>query len=57
LEGTDLVVLATNHKGLVDRLSPSLLKKSGVKAVLDARNCLDGESIKENGIIYKGIGR
>lgn len=33
------------------------LKHKGVKVIIDGRNCLDKNKIKNNGIIYKGIGR
>ena len=54
---SDLVVLATHHKSIVEKLSPQFLKKMKVKAVVDARNALDKKSITAKGIYYKGIGR
>jgi len=32
-------------------------KLKGIKIVIDGRNCLDKEKIKNLGIVYQGIGR
>ncbi len=53
----DCVVLATHHSLFVKKLSPAFFKRNKVKAVVDARNCLDRQGIIEKGIIYFGIGR
>jgi len=56
-ENADCVVIATHHSQFLKKLSPNYLKEKGVKAVVDARNCLDKKAIEEAGIEYKGIGR
>jgi UDP-N-acetyl-D-glucosamine dehydrogenase len=57
IKNADVVVLATNHSVFLKQLTPSKLKSSGVKAIVDARNCLDSEAIKKAGIKYFAIGR
>lgn len=57
LDNISLLILATNHKSLVEKLSPDFLKKAGVKIVLDTRNALNMDGIEKKGILYKGIGR
>jgi UDP-N-acetyl-D-glucosamine dehydrogenase len=57
IRGADCVVLATHHKTFIETLSPAVLKKAGVKIVVDSRNVLDREGILKQGIAYKGIGR
>lgn len=53
---SDAILLATDHNEF-KKISSEDLKKNGIKVVIDGKNCLDKESIKESGIVYKGIGR
>lgn len=46
------IVIATNHKEFIE-----VSDWKNVKAIVDGRNCLDKEKVKEKGIMYKGIGR
>jgi UDP-N-acetyl-D-glucosamine dehydrogenase len=57
LDNCPVVVLATHHRVFVDALSPNFIAAKGVKAIVDARNCLDKNAIEAEGIIYKGVGR
>lgn len=57
LEKCDALVLAANHSAYTSRLTPELLKKYDVKVVIDGKNVLDKDGIKQAGIFYKGIGR
>jgi len=57
LKGVDLLVLTTQHTQFVKFLKPKKLKSFGIKAVIDARNCLEKEKISSLGIKYMGIGR
>lgn len=52
----DVIILATGHD-LFTGISGEQFKKSGVKVIVDGRNCLDKAAIKSVGIVYKGIGR
>ncbi len=56
LKKSQALILATNHDEFLDIDGP-MLKKFGVKIVIDGKNCLDKQKIKKSGIIYKGIGR
>lgn len=53
---SDAILLATDHNEF-KKINPEDLKKHKIKVVIDGKNCLDKESIKKMGIIYKGIGR
>lgn len=57
LDGTQAVILATNHRTFVETLTPETLRKHGIKVVIDGKNCLDKDAFRDSGIIYKGIGR
>ncbi|MDO8529689.1 MAG: nucleotide sugar dehydrogenase [bacterium] len=53
---SDAILLATDHNEF-KKINPEDLKKHKIKVVIDGKNCLDKESIKKMGIVYKGIGR
>lgn len=53
---SECIVLVTAHDEF-KKMDIKKLKQSGVKVIIDGRNCLDKNKIKNNGIIYKGIGR
>jgi UDP-N-acetyl-D-glucosamine dehydrogenase len=57
VKDADLVILATHHKQFLEKLTATYFKDQQVKAVVDARNALDGQDIKSKGILYKGIGK
>jgi len=52
-----VLVIATDHTLFKSYLTADALQEVGVQAVVDGRNCLDGESIKKAGIRYVGVGR
>ncbi|HBI16713.1 MAG: Nucleotide sugar dehydrogenase [Candidatus Moranbacteria bacterium GW2011_GWF2_34_56] len=56
LKKSDAIILVTNHKEF-EILTGELLKKYGVKVIIDGKNCLNKDEIKKTGVIYKGIGR
>jgi len=55
MQKSDYIILATNHTMFKD--IENKMKENNIKIVIDGRNCLDKEKIKELGIIYHGIGR
>lgn len=55
LKKADALIIATNHKDFVE-INPALFKKYRIKAIVDGKNCLDGNKIRRLGISYKGIG-
>lgn len=56
LKKSDAIILVTNHREF-EVLTGELLKKYGVKVIIDGKNCLNKDEIKKSGVIYKGIGR
>lgn len=57
LKKSQALLVATDHKEFKEALSPALLKKHGIKVIIDGKNCLDKEAFEKAGITYKGIGR
>jgi UDP-N-acetyl-D-glucosamine dehydrogenase len=57
LKKSEAIVLVTDHKEFKETITPALLKKYGIKVIIDGKNCLDKASFSKSGIIYKGIGR
>jgi UDP-N-acetyl-D-mannosaminuronic acid dehydrogenase len=56
LEKSDYLILATAHDEFKE-INAEILKKHGIKGVVDGRNFWNKEEIKNAGIEYKGIGR
>lgn len=57
LRKSDALVLVTDHKEFKETITPALLKKHGIKVIIDGKNCLNKVTFTKSGIIYKGIGR
>jgi nucleotide sugar dehydrogenase len=57
LKKSEALILVTDHKEFKETLTPALLKKHGIKVIIDGKNCLDKASFNKSRIIYKGIGR
>jgi len=57
LKKTQAIIVVTDHKEFKEALTPALLKKHGIKIVIDGKNCLDKQIFLKSDIIYKGIGR
>nr|MBP6034371.1 UDP-N-acetyl-D-glucosamine dehydrogenase [Candidatus Moranbacteria bacterium] len=57
LKKSDALVLATDHREFKELITPALLKKHKIKAIIDGKNCLDKDAFLKAGIRYKGIGR
>lgn len=57
LQQSNVVMLATNHSVFINSLTAPLLKKHGIKLVVDGKNALDMEGISKAGILYYGVGR
>lgn len=53
----DALILMANHKQFNHKLSGAILKRNSILAVVDGKNALDGQSIRQAGIAYRGIGR
>lgn len=56
LNKSDYLILVTDHNEFKE-MALEKLKKQKILVVIDGRNCLDKEKIKQMGILYHGIGR
>lgn len=57
LKKTQALILVTDHQEFKESLTPALLKKHGIKVIVDGMNCLEKQAFLKAGILYKGIGR
>lgn len=57
LKKSQALVLVTDHAEFKEAITPALLKKHGIRVIIDGKNCLDRTAFAKFGIIYKGIGR
>jgi len=57
LQNTKAVVIVTEHSDVVEALSRTDLSDHGIEVVIDGRNSLDGDRIRAQGVLYRGIGR
>jgi UDP-N-acetyl-D-glucosamine dehydrogenase len=57
IDGAKAIVIVTEHSDVIDRLSKIDLHDSDVEVIIDGRNCLDGDLIKAQNVLYRGIGR
>ena len=56
LDGAVAIILATDHNEFKS-IDPQIFKDKNIKVIVDGKNCLDKDKIRELGIIYEGIGR
>jgi len=56
LEGAVAIILATDHNEFKS-IDPQTFKNKNIKVIVDGKNCLDKDKLRELGIIYEGIGR
>lgn len=59
LENSDALIIATNHREFIEVLTPELLIKHNIKAIIDGKNCLNRDAFMTHAekFIYSGIGR
>jgi len=55
--GARAVVIVTEHSDVIARLDNSDLSNTSIEVVIDGRNALDGARIRQQDILYRGIGR
>jgi UDP-N-acetyl-D-glucosamine dehydrogenase len=51
------IVIVTEHSNVVEKLNKTDLSEIEVEVIIDGRNSLDGDKIREQNILYRGIGR
>ncbi len=56
LKKSTAIILVTHHAEFAE-VTGALLKKNGVKIIIDGMNVLDKKDMEKHKIIYKGIGR
>ena len=57
LERASVIVVVTEHSDLVDALKSIDLSALGIEVLFDGRNCLDADQVRQQGVLYRGIGR
>jgi UDP-N-acetyl-D-glucosamine dehydrogenase len=57
IDGAKAIVIVTEHSDVIDKLSNIDLSDSDIEVIVDGRNCLDGNVIKRQNVLYRGIGR
>lgn len=56
LKKSEVLLLTVDHKDFA-AVTPRVCKKHGIKLVIDGKNFLDKDGMRDAGIRYKGIGR
>jgi UDP-N-acetyl-D-glucosamine dehydrogenase len=51
------ILIVTEHTDIFEELKTMDLSKSNVEVILDGRNCLDEDMVRNWGVLYRGIGR
>jgi UDP-N-acetyl-D-mannosaminuronate dehydrogenase len=57
IDGVKAIVIVTEHSDVIEKLSNIELGDTGIEVVVDGRNCLDGNAIRNQNVLYRGIGR
>ena len=57
IDGAKAIVIVTEHSDVIEKLSNIELSDSEIEVVVDGRNCLDGDTIRDQNVLYRGIGR
>jgi len=57
IDGAHALIVITDHSDMVEYLKKKDFNDCSIQVVVDGRNCLDGEKIIRQGVLYQGIGR
>jgi len=57
LEGAKAVVIVTEHSDVIAKLNQLDFSENGIEVVIDGRNALNADRMREQGVLYRGIGR
>ena len=55
--GAKAIVIVTEHSDVIAKLNQMDLSTTGIEVVIDGRNALDADRLREQGVLYRGIGR
>jgi UDP-N-acetyl-D-mannosaminuronate dehydrogenase len=57
LKKSKVILIITEHSDILEELKTTDLSKSQIEVVLDGRNCLDEDTVRDWGMLYRGIER
>jgi UDP-N-acetyl-D-glucosamine dehydrogenase len=57
LDRAKAIIIVTEHSDVIDKMSNLDFTKTEIEVVVDGRNCLDGDRIQAQDVLYRGIGR
>jgi UDP-N-acetyl-D-mannosaminuronate dehydrogenase len=57
LETSKAILIITEHTDILKELKATDLSKSPIEVILDGRNCLDENIVRDWSVLYRGIGR
>ncbi|AET67491.1 nucleotide sugar dehydrogenase [Desulfosporosinus orientis DSM 765] len=57
ISNSDALIIATEWEQFCDSNWADVKSRMSRSIILDARNCLDGETIRKNGLVYLGVGK
>jgi UDP-N-acetyl-D-mannosaminuronate dehydrogenase len=57
LKKSKAILIITEHSDILEVLKTTDLSKSQIEEILDGRNCLDEDTVRDWGMLYQGIGR
>ena len=57
IEQVKALVIVTEHSDVIDKLKGLDFNAKNIEVIVDGRNCLNGDSVKSQNVLYRGIGR
>ena len=57
IDGAKAIVIVTEHSDVIEKLSNLEPGDFEIEVVVDGRNCLDADKIRNQNVLYRGIGR
>ena len=51
------ILIVTDHDDAIQHLNQADLSSLPVEVIIDGRNCLDGDKVAAQGVLYRSIGR
>ena len=57
LDQVKAIVIVTEHSDILHKLKTTNFSKLGIEVIVDGRNCLTAAEIRQQDVLYRGIGR
>ncbi len=57
IENSSAIVIITEHSDIIEQLKLIDISASGIKVIVDGRNCLSEDIVRDWDVLYRGIGR